>query len=41
MNGVAVAEAVTSAVTPNGFARIAAGSATAGFALDTMAIEIY
>ncbi|AIX99760.1 hypothetical protein ART_0162 [Arthrobacter sp. PAMC 25486] len=41
VNGIAVAEAVTSAVNPNGFARLSAGSGATGFALDTMAIEIY
>lgn len=41
VNGEAVSEVATSAVTPNGFARLSAGSATTGFALDAVSIEIY
>lgn len=41
VNGVVVAEAVTSAVAPNGYARLSAGGSTTGFAVDTMTIDIY
>lgn len=41
VNGEKAAEAVTSAVTPTGYARLSAGSSTTSFEMDTCEIDIY
>lgn len=41
VNGIEVLKAFTSAVNPNGYARLSAGSSTTGFAVDTLAVDIY
>lgn len=41
VNNTVVAEAATSAVAPNGYARLAAGAATTSFKVDTAEVDVY